>query len=312
MITGAIALVTVGACGWKPSFEEVDLGVDVRLNAVESDPFSESFIAVGSGGTVVRDDSVTWDLGDVELRDIQREPAYEAEPSLWFVVGDAGSIAVGRQPNSHGDIEWLVQETGTTANLHGVAALDETTPIVVGDEVVLIGQPTPEEGMFEWIAEPTPPGGWGQLRDVEIEYDEWDGDTLDDEAWIRAVGLQGRIWLVDSQFEEWLSLDAGTDEDLLDVYSSRICGTRGTIVTCGGYDRGLDECTSERVGEFDFVACHELGWLGTDRRIHVDWAEGGYLLDWQPQAIDELWGSVVVGDGGHAGWWRPDAPLHEL
>jgi hypothetical protein len=304
-----LAVVSPLACGRpEPSLDEVELGVDVRLNAVEVDPFNETFIAVGSGGTVVHEDGRVWDLGDIELRDIVRAPDDVESPSIWMVVGDSGTIVVGRQLNFDSDIEWMVQESGTSANLYGIDVIHETTPIVVGDEIVLMGQPTAESGMFEWLAHPIPPGGWGRLRDVDVEYAF--GAGLD--FWVRATGLQGRIWLGVPGFGdewEWQSIDAGTDEDLFDIYSEgRICGTRGTIVTCGNWwGNDPSDCTSKSFGEYDFLSCHDDGRIDSVRRIH-SWDEY-FPVEWQPRAIDEGWGRVVVGDQGRAGWWRPVVPI---
>jgi hypothetical protein len=248
-----LAMTSPLAC-WGPTdphLKEIELGVDVRLNAVESHRDDYVFIAVGSDGTVVHQDGRTWDLGDVELRDIQCVPGMDA-PSLWMVVGDLGTIIVGSQPNSDADIEWMVQESGTTANLYGIAVHEGTMPIVVGDQIVLVGQPTAEWGIFEWDAEPVPPGGWGRLRDVEVE----DGA-------VRAVGLQGRMWVGSSEFFQWNwhPTDAGTDEDLFDICmgtsGTQICGTRGTIVSCDWLG-DLDDCTSKSVGEYDLGRAHRL------------------------------------------------------
>jgi hypothetical protein len=330
----ALALVLLPTCEEQgPIYRSIDLGIDERLNAVESEGYGR-FAAVGSNGTFVHHreradyrrgqvvDSVhyvtAWQLGNTELRAL--ESSWDSEGFVstgsrtWFVVGDGGTIYVGHEvdasdatPSASATerFTWLAQDVGTDADLYGIAIVRTGTQndgypqvFVVGDEVLLTGLPTAEHGTFVWTESPPPPGGWGRLRDISEAY------TADGTHELRAVGEQGRMWTNDLGSVGWVAVDLDTNEDLVDA-DPQTCGTNGTLVTCGD-----GACVTNQVADVDFVACG-WGWaIGSDRRIY----ELSDVLDqlaWQPRAADGgTVALVVVGDGGQAGIWSLNENRH--
>jgi hypothetical protein len=327
-----LTLLLLPMCGEHgPSYREIDLGIDVRLNAVKSKPDYGSFVAAGAEGTVVyvyesaryrrgrvvdaEHDIEVWHLGDGELRGIasfeEFQPAGESGfidtgARLWFVVGDAGAVHVGiedggqvydaaNEPAAQ-RFSWLQQEQIVDADLYGVeVATDGDAPraFAVGDEVMLTGVPTKERGIFEWTELPPPVGGWGRLRDIRV-------GPSSDGLW--AVGEQGRVWFSDLGPSGWTAVALGITDDLVDADGP--CGRNGTSLRCRA-----GACTVEQLGDVDFVACGPEWMLGSDQRFYdpdVTTLVAYDQLDWQPRAADGYsgWGVIVVGEQGRVGVWN--------
>lgn len=327
----ALVLAWLTGCGEAgPTYTEIDLDVDVRLNAVEqADP---DFVAVGAEGTVVHHaerfhprhehEVVVWQLGHDELWAVDEfavfEDALDVWDLRWFVAGAAGALWIGVEddgapdhPSAAERFTWFAQPRIVDADLYGVAAVESEAGVrafAVGDEVMLAGTPTSEPGHYEWSAL-TPPSarGWGTLRDITARWNsggEW-------ELW--AVGDQGRVWYSDLGPMGWVEIETGVTDDLVDaedttwggVGGTALCGVAGSWLQC---DRGA--CTSSRVGALDFVACGGDWALASNRALYdprEPWW-GIVRLDWLPRAGDGSREAIVlVGEGGRAGVWQ-EAP----
>lgn len=331
----ALAIVCLTSCGEEgPTYTEIDLHVDVRLNAVEQ--VGSDFVAVGAEGTVVHHaeryyprhehEVAVWQLGQDELWAVHEfavvEDALHVWDRRWFVVGAAGALWIGVEDDSAPDhpsaaerFTWFAQPRIVDADLYGVAAVESEAGVqafAVGDEVMLAGTPTSEPGQYEWsdLASPST-RGWGTLRDITARWNsvgEW-------ELW--AAGDQGRVWYSDLGPAGWVEIETGVTDDLVDAEDTTwggaggaaLCGVAGRWLQC---DRGA--CTSTRQGTLDFVACR-LDWaLASDQRIYDPATPGWWAidrLDWLPRAGEgSRWELILVGEGGRAGVWRDDPPWH--
>ncbi len=310
-VIGLVCVVTVPNCAKQPESRTLELGVSVRLNGVSlhSDSEGRSMMAVGESGSVAwrdidEDASLqTWTLGDTRLHDVgYADLDYE---TLWFVVGTGGAIHVAHQRDT--EFTWFGQDSGVVADLHALMVIGsdalEARVLVVGDEVVLLGQASDTLGVFTWTIVAPPAGGWGRLRGIGSRERRLPGtETVDDYI---VVGEAGRAWIGDLE-SEWQPLDLGTDRDLHDGGYNYLCGDGGTIVDCGE----KDSCSTRRFGEVDFVSCR-TSWLVDEhaRIFEADPSPGDQAFDqfaWQPRAAasDDGLEVVLVGDGGRAIlWW---------
>ena len=200
----------------KPS-EPLELDVDADLLAMS--PLGDwigdreyQYLAVGEGGTIVvwgtvyeRKTSASFveasQLGDEDLRgvwvDAPDSDYYYGESNAWWVVGDAGTIAVSDNLGA----SWnpvVLPDVG--ADLHAITG-HAGRPVIVGDDIVLVRL---ADGTW---TRPTPPAeGWGSLRGVAS-----DGEL------VYAVGLAGTMWMTTDPSGEWTAVPFDVDIDLFDV-----------------------------------------------------------------------------------------------
>lgn len=309
-VLGLLGVVLFPTCAQQPDARTIELGVDVRLNGVALNYYQVDLgmMAVGEGGTVayriVDDDASlqTWSVGDANFHDV----GFAAVPDglLWFVVGSEGTIQLARQRDA--EFTWFEQDTGVTTDLHALWVIGwnalEARVLVVGDEVVLLGQATDVLGVFSWTSLEPPPGGWGRLRAIG-KRERYDDGALFTVSEYIVAGKDGRAWLGDLE-SPWRALELDTSNDLRDGAFGHLCGEAGTLVECG--DR--EPCTVRQFGEADFEVCRASWWVDSRARIFA-WnpspgEEPHDQLDWQPRAAEgnEL-EMVMVGDGGRAIVW---------
>jgi hypothetical protein len=206
-ITTATLAVAVSACVpcTVPSTENevvfVELGLDADLYAMAQPQYSALHVAAGADGTIVlwaataRESYVERvDIGDADLRAVLIVEDCLQTPS-WWVVGDAGTVAVSDNEGS----TWSVATLGD-ADLHAISVVD-CRPIVVGDELVLVRQ---ADG--SWLEPPTPADGWGSLRGIAF-----DGTR------VHVVGLGGVAWSTSDPYGVWMAEATGVESDLLDL-----------------------------------------------------------------------------------------------
>jgi hypothetical protein len=243
----------------QPS-EPIDLGVAVDLHALAYIGDVEgnreySHLAAGADGAVLawgfdyaRDVTQfveTSDLGDADLRAVWIDGEEYASTS-WWVVGDAGTVAVS---DNRGATWNPITLPGGTADLHGISGF-AGRPVIVGDEVVLV-----RVADGTWIEPPLPPGGWGQLRGV--------GST--DER-VYAVGLGGAVWSASDPRGQWIAENVGVDVDLFDVSRLGDPYFSDTVIAVGAEGTVL-------IGE-------PSGWSRPDTGVSVDLidCDNGYAL----------------------------------
>lgn len=312
----SIALVpslglALAGCLDQSELVELDLGVDVRLDDVQSTSYyADHFLAVGAGGVVVDQDARQWDLGDAHLRAVD----YDSEVGRWWVAGDDGFVAFA---NDDGSLDWQVLEVPTDADLQAITFWAEEAPwriVIVGTDILLVGLEV-DTDVFVWDEPYAPNGGWGRLRDVVGDHLYWivggPGDETLASLW--AVGEEGRVVASQGSPYEWKSYETGIDADLNctvydEIHGDKVMLTPGSI---GGF-AWIEQHPEPRV---DVIGCgREV--LGADRRIYgVEWSKTflpnaksrpRYVelmeLDWQPRAFDD-WGLLIVGDGGHVARW---------
>jgi hypothetical protein len=302
-----IAILALGsACNRSDEFdvdvEPIELDVDVRLEAVMSFDGYERFYAVGSGGLVIDHDGNRWEL-PASLHDvIVVEGDYDigGEPvadSRLIVVGDDGYVAVARHPYE-GELEFEIEDIGTDANLRAIAA--DRSPgfqaVIVGDDTLVVGREN-QQGELVWTHPVPPLDGWGMLRDVSL-----DG--------VCAVGEAGRmVCMREGEPDQWEVIELDTDVNLNSfcAYHHRdVVGDDGVIVTSGNdgweavqFEPRVDmlACTLIWVDSVIVGADKTIYWINFDREL-----EPLLELDWQPRALDPVFGYVLVGDKGRAGY----------
>lgn len=291
--TSAAGCLGHETCNWNTATEPFELGIDTDLHAVVIAGY-DHYLAVGASGTVVSwgyeqvDDTpfieVT-QLGDADLH------AVWSSGDSWWVVGDAGTVAV----SDNAGATWkLVTLPGGTANLHAITSFAGHL-VIVGDELVLV-----RIADGTWIEAPAPVGGWGQLRAVGSRHDR-----------IYAVGLAGAFWSASDPSGEWQPMADGITDDLLDmgpfgspyapVDELAIVGSQGTvlIVDASGWTR---RDTGVSVDLIDYDQDHALASDGGLYRIDdagelvlIETREGTRAI-----VYDDLDSLTTVGDNGLA------------
>lgn len=271
--------------------EPIELGVVVRLEAVT---YWGKFYAIGSGGLVIDELGNRWDL-PATLHDVIEVASHGVTPRL-LVVGSKGFVASARFQDGE-PLEFELEDAGTDADLWAVA-VDQGAfrVVIVGDEVLIVGTED-EQGDLMWMHPPAPPGGWGRLRDVNLDAR-------------CAIGQEGRMVCTSGDvFDGWKVVELGTKANLNSFCSHNprdIVGDAGTILTRDGDGWELATLHSS----VDLVACtlffvHPLI-VGADRTLytidHDQRLEPLLELDWQPRALDPQFGVILVGDGGRAGY----------
>jgi hypothetical protein len=244
--------------------ETIELETDADLHAVVRLPERNegnrihTGLAVGAGGSVIAwgdDYDLTnyshlpfvehWQVGEADLH------AAWADESTWWVLGDAGTVAVSHDLG----LTWTPVDIGTTANLRGIAKVGSQL-VVVGDGVVWV-----QGSAGNWTEALAPAGGWGELRAVHH-----DGSR------VYAVGLSGKIWSAADPSGEWVAENIGTDVDLFDVGRFRphynevliaVVGAAGTLLLrdASGWDR-VNTRTS-----VDLIAYDDGGVLAADGEL---------------------------------------------
>lgn len=308
---GLLGIVMLPTCAEQPDSRTLELGVDVRLNGVALNYYEIDLgmMAVGESGSVayrIVDDAATlqtWSVGEANFYDVGF--AALVDGMLWFVVGSDGTIQLARQRGA--EFTWFEQDTGVTTDLHALTVIGsdalEARVLVVGDEVVLLGEATDTLGAFMWTQIDPPPGGWGRLRAIG-ERSRYDDDSIYGVTEYIVAGEGGRAWVGDLD-SPWQALELDTSNDLRDGDFGHLCGEAGTIVECDSYD-GI--CSVRKFGETDFESCRGNWWIDSRARI-FDWKpspgeEAHDQLAWQPRAADgNLFEMVMVGDGGRAIVW---------
>jgi hypothetical protein len=219
LLTAAIGVALPGMigcsaleCSAEDELWPFELGVSADLHAVaELDDHDGQRgydgIAVGAEGTIVvwgRDDAGDFEeaveIGTADLR------AISWKTGSWWVVGDAGTVAVSGDRGQ----TWVPVALPTTADLHAIAHVGNDL-VITGDDVVLVQG---IDGM--WIDVPAPNGSWGLLRALQYHADR-----------LYAVGLGGVIWSTTDPRGEWVAEDSGTESDLLAI------GSSDTVVAVG-------------------------------------------------------------------------------
>lgn len=317
-VIGLLAVIMLPRCVEQPRSIELELGVELRLNGVAlhysySYDYDPNMMAVGEQGQVawrLLDDDASlqnWSLGAARLHDVDYADSFDSLDTLWFVVGAGGTIYIGRQQGE--DFTWIAQDTGVTADLHALEVFDQSDAatarvLVVGDEVVLIGQAGEAPGTFAWTSVPPPAGGWGRLRAITRRsrsigegYDDYVSEAI-------VAGAGGRAWVSDLD-AAWQAIELGTDRDIHDG-GGWLCGEAGTIVDCRS-----EGCSTTYVGTTDFVSCRDEWWVDARARIlraHPERDDEAHdQLSWQPRAAaGHLFEMVFVGDGGRAIRWASD------
>jgi hypothetical protein len=235
-----------------------DLHAVVRLPEVDTENRVYIGLAVGAGGSVIAwgdEYDLTnaahlrfvehWQVGEADLQ------AAWADQSAWWVVGNAGTVAVSHDLG----LTWTPVDIGTTANLRGIANVGSRL-VVVGDGGVWV-----QGSAGNWAAAPTPVGGWGELRAVHH-----DGSR------VYAVGLAGKIWSAADPSGEWVAEDIGTDVDLFDVgtFEVRYDDVRIAVVGAAGSLRLRDASGWKRVRtgtSEDLIAFDDHGVLAANGEL---------------------------------------------
>lgn len=316
---GLLALVMLPRCGEQPRAVEVELGVELRLNGVALHysydyDYAPNVMAVGEQGQVawrLLDDDASlqnWSLGEARFHDVDYAASLDSLDTLWFVVGAGGTIYIGRQQGD--DFTWIAQDTGVTADLHALEVFDQNDAatarvLVVGDEVVLLGQAGDAPGTFSWTSVPPPAGGWGRLRAIAWRSRQIGEDYDDSVTEAIVAGAGGRAWVSDLD-AAWQAIELGTDRDIHDGAWRSLCGEAGTVVECRS-----EGCSTTYVGTTDFVSCRDSWWVDARARIFAanpDTDDEAHdQLSWQPRAAaGNLFEMVFVGDGGRAILWASD------
>ena len=288
-------LLWAGGCWPGPSIEEVDIGVDVRVNAVIAVPHEElGLFAAVAGGVIVDGDGRRRQLSSHELWAI----ASDTSGRFW-VCGERGYLAFADVEDSRDETSWTPVNLGIDADLFGLAAKGSQV-VVVGDETLWMGSEV--DGERQWI-EPTPPSdGWGQLRAASFV-------TVNSQEQVIVVGLDGRALVSaadDASFSVADGLEPGVDytracETL--VLGEGLAHARWTgdgWVTGGGGEAA------------DYVACGRGYVLSSDRWISKltdnSKLDRLYRLPWQGWALDSIFGVYVAGDAGHVALWAEGGP----
>lgn len=305
--SAALALLASG-CGlglddeWTAELEPVDMGVDVRLEAVTWDIRTEHLFAVGSGGVVVDDLGHRWDLPGT-LRDVIVTGG-DKRPTRLIVVGDHGFVAIAK---IDGDVvgEFEVVDVGTQNNLHAVIGgrhSDYQDTLIVGDDTLIMASEG-EQGELVWTHPPAPPDGWGKLRDVSFPSGLSSTPC--------ALGKAGRMLCAhEVALDEWVweVVPLDTDANLTSFCGGHgfyAVGEDGVLLAGDIYD---DWIVVELDPAIDFVGCTSMFYypvlVGSDRTIYTwqfDELDPLVTLDWEPRGADPSWGTAIVGDSGHAG-----------
>lgn len=162
--------------------EYVDVGVDVRLNDVDTK------YVVGAEGVLLLDEQQVPGLSAAELHAV-----------LDCLVSGCDDYAVGASGTAlrrEGEV-WTQLELGLDRDLYDVSRIDGSI-IVIGDDVLRVWNEY--QGPTVGFDPARPDGeGWGLLRDV-FGY--------------VVVGDDGRIY-ESEDLHEWTRVDSGTNEDLL-------------------------------------------------------------------------------------------------
>lgn len=297
--SAALVLLALTTCGSEPEFESIDVGVDVRLNAVAEN--WSHFVAVGADGVIVDDDGQSWDVGAMELRDVAFFE--ERDAWRWFVVGDQG-LALHASHREQKDfssepkpIEWVTVDVGTTADLHATQFWDGYWVVVAGDETLRVSfgwdGPDYDSDDVIWTDPTPPPEGWGRLRALFVGP----GPRL----W--AAGEQGRLLWAEGDLQQWFVENLNTTSTLRDggEFSGRawVVGDEGTISFARPNESWIPETlhTQHDLLGFGFAV---IGSDQTLRDLHLRkgtlYSEVLARFDWQPRAISEHY---VVGDDGN-------------
>lgn len=287
------ALTSVCGCwcgGWVDGSEAIDLGVDTDLLAVTGlgdrvDGRVHERIAVGAEGTVVAWGHAESDnqdqfverfvIGDGDLRGAW------AVPGAWWVVGDAGTLAVSGDQGQ----TWNHIALETDADLYAITSVGSRL-VAVGDDVVLTQA---IDGSWSET-----PGDWGHLRGLFVAGSR-----------IHAVGLGGVIWSSDDPSGEWIAEASGVEADLFAVGSFHgdvvAVGAAGTVLIreSDGWTRIK---TREDVDLIAYAAEAVLGAGGELFELHGNVTIKLDRVDRFPgaRAIVREGHAVIVGDDGMA------------
>jgi hypothetical protein len=272
---------------WEAQLDPIELGVDVRLDAVTSD--NDRLYMIGAGGLVL-DDRGNQSPLPATLRDIIFVGGDTNSDSRLIVVGAEGYVATAR----NSDLEFEVEAVGTEAELWAVAAVRDLAfrVVIVGDDALIVGRED-EQGELVWTHPEAPPDGWGMLRDVSLDAG-------------CAIGQAGRMVCTSDDLETWELVELDTDANLNSFcayYSRDVVGDAGTLLSWTGDGWAVMQLQPS----VDMLACTRFFYyhviVGADRTIYQLNRELEPLLelDWQPRAVDPLLGTVIVGDDGHAG-----------
>jgi hypothetical protein len=276
--------------GSQPGIHDIDIGVDVRINAIIAVPERGiGLFAAASGGVVVDQDGHRWELSNNELWTLATD-----DHGRYWVCGDRGYLAFAEVEDVDTLPDWTPVATGTENNLYGLAAT-RSRVVVVGDETLLVG--ANNDGEWVWIPAPAPSDGWGQLRAVSRLAEG--GATA-----FLVVGRDGRALLSSASAESWSPLE-GLDPA---VDYEHACGPLvlgGTLAHARWSDAGWRSGGGGAAA--DYLGCGGGHVLSSDRWISSfagDEPEQVYRLPWQGRCFDPL-GVYVAGDAGHVAYWDP-------
>jgi hypothetical protein len=301
-----LSVLTIAACASEPELRYVDVGVEVRLNAVaEFGIVAGSFIAVGSGGIVVDSDGEQWDLGDIELRDVAwgHDRASYDYTLTWMVVGDQGTAAFAVAEDAldmeYLPLKWTTLELGIESDLHAVNFREDPPQIVVAGDETLRVRPSWKFEFEEWEEEPQwiepspPPGGWGRLRAL-----------FPGPGRLWAAGEEGRLLWSDGDLTTWTVDDPNTTVNLNGgcFWNGRawLVGDDGFIAYISSDSAWVRESLGTKADLLSFE--YPFGVIASDRTIRMVSDDRGELVtdwvlpfDWQPRDISQ---HFAVGDGG--------------
>lgn len=290
-----------GDCGGWGDIQTIELGVSVDLHAVTGLLYEEDMdrtythLAVGADGTIVTwgyddanfEDGIFVEISSVGTADLR---AILAESGSWWVVGDAGTVAV---TDDRGQT-WTTVALPTTADLYAIARIGGEL-MLAGNEVLLV-----QHADGSWIDLAAPQSGWGQLRALYFFEERF-----------YAVGLGGVIWSTTDPRGEWATENSGTQADLFAIgglyYRRRhttpvAFGAGGTVLVrkSKGWDRIDNDESTDLVGYHDQLVLGDNGELfeidSRGKLAHIDTFAGAVAMD--ESAFSP--GVTAVGDDGAA------------
>lgn len=132
-----------------------------------------------------------------------------------------------------------------------------------------------------------------------------------DGDWLCAVGEPGRVVCSVDDLDSWTASELGSEITLAGFCPPNWWVMVGEDGTSAIEDQDGGWKLRDKVPGVDLLGCttgfYDPLYIGADRRIYDSWGEVMVELDWQPRAVEPTLGFVIVGEGGRGGYINPVA-----